>query len=70
MKPVSGRELAKVLKRKRWKLLRVQGSHHNYGKEGTNLRLSIPIHGNIPLKAGLLHHLMKMASLSEEDFKK
>ena len=67
MKPVSGRELAKAVEKHGWALLRVQGSHHIYGKEGSVIRLSIPVHGNQPLKTGLLAHLMKMAGLSEAD---
>jgi len=31
------------------------------------VRLSIPIHGNKPLKAGLLRHLAKLADLSDDD---
>jgi predicted RNA binding protein YcfA (HicA-like mRNA interferase family) len=67
MKSVSGKEFAKLLERHGWSLLRVQGSHHVYGKAGNNIRLSIPIHGNQTLKAGLLKHLMKLAGLSETD---
>jgi len=37
-------------------LLRINGSHHIYGKSGSVVRLSIPIHGNKPLKTGLLRH--------------
>lgn len=36
-------------------------------KEGSIVRLSVPIHGNQPLKLGLLKHLMKLACLSEND---
>ena len=67
MKSVTGRELAKALEKRGWSLLRIQGSHHIYGKPGSNVRLSVPIHGSKPLKVGLLHHLLKTASLSEED---
>jgi predicted RNA binding protein YcfA (HicA-like mRNA interferase family) len=49
-------------------LLRVSGSHHIYGKSGNVVRLSVPIHGNKPLKTGLLRHLAKLADLSEADF--
>jgi predicted RNA binding protein YcfA (HicA-like mRNA interferase family) len=62
MKSVSGKEFAKLLEREGWKLLRVQGSHHIYGREGSNVRLSIPIHGNQTLKTGLLRHMMKLAN--------
>jgi predicted RNA binding protein YcfA (HicA-like mRNA interferase family) len=67
MKAVSGKELARLLERRGWQLLRVNGSHHIYGKPGNIVRLSVPVHGNQPLKIGLLHHLLKMAGLSESD---
>jgi len=67
MKSISGKELAKVLERHGWSLLRVQSSHHIYGKRGSNVRLSVPVHGNQTLKTGLLKHLMKLADLTEND---
>ncbi len=67
MKSVSGRELARIVERRGWTLLRVSGSHHIYGKPGSIVRLSIPIHGNKALKTGLLRHLMKMAELDESE---
>ncbi len=70
MKSVSGRELAKVVERHGWELLRIHGSHHIYGKAGSVVRLSIPIHGNHPLKTGLLKHLLKMSGLKEGDLAK
>jgi predicted RNA binding protein YcfA (HicA-like mRNA interferase family) len=48
-------------------LLRVNGSHHIYGKAGSVVRLSIPIHGNKALKTGLLRHLLKMAEIDETE---
>ncbi len=67
MRSVTGKELIKVLERQGWRLLRIQGSHHIYGKAGTAVRLSIPVHGNKPLKVGLLKHLLNLAELSEGD---
>jgi predicted RNA binding protein YcfA (HicA-like mRNA interferase family) len=67
MKSVSGRELARVVERRGWTLLRVNGSHHIYGKTGSIVRLSIPIHGNQALKTGLLRHLLKMAEIDESE---
>jgi predicted RNA binding protein YcfA (HicA-like mRNA interferase family) len=67
MRSVSGKRLARVLERHGWRLLRVHGSHHILGKDGTVVRLSVPIHGNKPLKKGLLRHLLKMAGLHEDD---
>lgn len=67
MKSVSGREFARIVERHGWSLLRVSGSHHIYSKPGSIVRLSVPIHGNKPLKTGLLRHLVKMAELSDDD---
>jgi predicted RNA binding protein YcfA (HicA-like mRNA interferase family) len=50
MKSVSGRELARLVERRGWQLLRINGSHHIYGKAGSIVRLSIPSHGNKALK--------------------
>ena len=67
MKSVSGKELARLVERHGWKLLRIHGSHHIYGKAGSVVRLSIPIHGKKPIKVGLLKHVMKIAGLQEGD---
>ena len=66
MKAISGKELIRILERHGWVLLRIHGSHHIYGKPNTVVRLSVPVHGNRPLKIGLLQHLTKAAGLSEE----
>jgi predicted RNA binding protein YcfA (HicA-like mRNA interferase family) len=67
MKAMSGREFARLVEQNGWKLLRISGSHHIYGRPGAVVRLSIPIHGNRPLKTGLLRHLAKLAGVSDED---
>ena len=54
MKAISGKEFAKALERKGWVLLRIQSSHHIYGKQGSNVRLSLPVHGNQTMKQGCL----------------
>ena len=43
------------------------GQPHIYGKPGSEVRLSVPVHGNQALKIGLLKHLMKSAELAEKD---
>jgi predicted RNA binding protein YcfA (HicA-like mRNA interferase family) len=63
----AGRDFARLVERCGWRLLRISGSHHIYGKPGTVVRLSIPIHGNRPLKTGLLGHLAKLAEISAEE---
>ena len=67
MKPLTGRAFARLIEERGWSLLRVNGSHHIYGRLGDAARLSIPIHGNKPLKAGLQRHLAKLAGLSDAD---
>jgi predicted RNA binding protein YcfA (HicA-like mRNA interferase family) len=67
MKETSGKTLARAVERHGWVLLRVHGSHRIYGKQGIDVRLSIPVHGNRSLKKGLLRHLMKLAQLTARD---
>ena len=67
MKQVSGRELAQIVQRRGWTLARIQGSHHVFTMAGRRERIVIPIHGNQPLKKGLLRSLMKIAGLQEDD---
>ena len=67
MKQVSGRELARLVEKRGWTLARIHGSHHVFTKPGRRERLVVPIHGNRPLKIGLLRALMKIADLNEKD---
>jgi predicted RNA binding protein YcfA (HicA-like mRNA interferase family) len=67
MKAVSGKDFCKLLEKQGWSLLRIQGSHHIYGKAGVNVRLTVPVHGNQTLKIGLQKHLMKQAGITEND---
>jgi len=67
MKQVSGKQLARVLEQHGWQLKRIHGSHHIFSKPGRIERISIPAHGNQPLKIGLLRHLMRLAELHEKD---
>lgn len=67
MRAVPGHEFARILERHGWRLPRVAGSHHVYGKEGNPARISAPIHGNTPLKIGMQRHFMKLAGLDEDD---
>ncbi|MEA2603937.1 MAG: hypothetical protein QOF89_4929 [Acidobacteriota bacterium] len=63
MKPLTGKELCGLLESHGWSLLRVHGSHHVYGKPGSSVRLSVPVHGNQALKIGLQRHLLKQAGI-------
>jgi predicted RNA binding protein YcfA (HicA-like mRNA interferase family) len=67
VKQISGRELARLIQQRGWKLARIHGSHHIFTMSGRRERLVIPIHGNQPLKTGLLRSLMKIADLKKRD---
>lgn len=67
MKQVSGRELARLVGQRGWTFARTHGSHHIFTMPGRRERIVIPIHGNQPLKIGLLRSLMKIAELKETD---
>ena len=67
MKAVSGKRLCRILESKGWELKRINGSHHIYSKTGSTARISVPVHGNNPLKIGLLKHLMKKAEIEDSE---
>ena len=67
MKIISGKELARLLEKRGWQLVRINGSHHVYLKRGSPLRVSIPVHSNRALKIGLQKHLMKLAEIHENE---
>ena len=67
MKAVSGKRFCRLVEGKGWELKRINGSHHIYAKTGVNARISVPVHGNKPLKLGLQRHLMKVAGIIEQE---
>jgi predicted RNA binding protein YcfA (HicA-like mRNA interferase family) len=67
LKQISGKDFAKLLAKNGWQLRRIHGRHHVYTKAGRNERISVPVHGNKPLKIGLLRHLMKIADIREPE---
>ena len=56
---MTGKDFIKKLLRDGWELDRVRGSHHIMRKDG--VILSIPVHGNKDLKAGIYNDLNKKA---------
>jgi predicted RNA binding protein YcfA (HicA-like mRNA interferase family) len=67
LKAVSGKSFCRLLETRGWKLKRVTGSHHIYTKTENPARISVLVHGNSPLKIGLLRHLMKIADIDESE---
>ena len=56
-----------MLQRHGWELKRVKGSYHIFTKSGNPARISVPIHGNSPLKVGLLRYFLKVAEIDERE---
>jgi predicted RNA binding protein YcfA (HicA-like mRNA interferase family) len=67
LKAVSGKRFCKLIEGKGWEFKRIHGSHHIYAKAGENARVSVPVHGNTPLKIGLQRYLMKVAGIDEDE---
>jgi predicted RNA binding protein YcfA (HicA-like mRNA interferase family) len=67
MKAISGKRLARILERRGWLLQRITGSHHIYTKPGSEVRITVPVHGNRTLKSGLQRHLIKLAGIDAAD---
>jgi len=67
MKAVSGKQMCSLLEAKAWRLARVTGSHHIFVYSGSDVRISVPVHGNRDLKVGLQRAIMKIAGIAEEE---
>jgi predicted RNA binding protein YcfA (HicA-like mRNA interferase family) len=67
LKQISGKDFCSLLTNNGWSLARIKGSHHIFFKDGVRERIVIPVHGNKPLKIGLLKTQMKVADIKESD---
>jgi predicted RNA binding protein YcfA (HicA-like mRNA interferase family) len=67
MRSISGKQLCKVVEQYGWECKRIRGSHHIYAKDGIDVILCIPVHGNRDLPKGTLRSIMKDAGLTEAD---
>lgn len=67
MKAVSGKRFCRVLEARGWKLMRIRGSHHIDAKKDSDIRISVPVHGEAALKRGLQRHLMKLGDIDESE---
>jgi predicted RNA binding protein YcfA (HicA-like mRNA interferase family) len=56
---VTEKELIKILKKEKWELDRINGSHHILKKENN----TIPVHSNRDLSTGTLNAILKQAGL-------
>jgi predicted RNA binding protein YcfA (HicA-like mRNA interferase family) len=46
--------------------LRIAGSDYIYGKAGSIVHVSVPIHATRPLEIGLARHLLKAADIDPD----
>jgi predicted RNA binding protein YcfA (HicA-like mRNA interferase family) len=60
--------MVSALRRRGWSLDRVRGSHHVMVKPGRAEIITVPVHGNAPLKPGLLSAILRLSGLSRSDF--
>jgi len=67
MKTISGKRMCQILDGKGWRMARITGSHCIYVRQGSNLRITVPIQGNQDLKIGLQRAIMKLAGVTEEE---
>ncbi len=67
MKTINGKRMCKLLEGKAWTLARVTGSHHIFVRQGSDVRITVPVHGGRDLKIGLQRAIMKTAGISEDE---
>ena len=65
MKTITGRDRCRILEKKGWRLVRVRGSRHCYGKGDETA--FVLVHASTDLKTGMQLDLMHQAGLTEAD---
>lgn len=58
---MNGKQIIAKLKEAGWQVLRIEGSHHQLGKDG--LRTSVPMHGTKDLKPGTLAGIQRQTGV-------
>lgn len=58
------REVKKILCANGWVLIRVNGSHYQFRKEGVKYTVMVPNHGSRDISIGVLKNLEKITGLS------
>ena len=61
--PLTARKIRKLLHEDGWTLLKVEGSHYKFNKDGK--RLVVPDHGNKALGIGLVSEILKQAGIDK-----
>lgn len=66
-KAMTGKQVIRVLEDNGFQVVRNKGSHHIMKKDGHRNNVSVPVHGNKPLKKGTLNGIIAAAGLSKGD---
>lgn len=69
MPQVSANKLMRFLETLGFRESRVTGSHHIFLKEGHPYNISVPRHGNRPIKTGTLGKILRTAGTTKEALK-
>lgn len=58
------KEVDKLLRKKNWYVVRIRGSHYQYGHTDCNYCITVPNHGKSDLSMGVLKNIEKGTGLS------
>jgi len=69
MPVVTGQDVVRALRRAKFELRHVEGSHHVL-KHADGRAVSVPVHGSRSLKRGLLASILRDAVMTYDDLRK
>jgi predicted RNA binding protein YcfA (HicA-like mRNA interferase family) len=67
MRPISGKQMIKILEARGWQYVRTRGSHHYYRHPESPELINVPVHGNQDLTPGSQRDTMRKAGLNDAD---
>lgn len=65
---ISGRDAIKTFEKLGFQTVRSKGSHFVLSKPGYKYNLTVPVHGNRPLKPGTLRRLIRDSGATVDEF--
>jgi predicted RNA binding protein YcfA (HicA-like mRNA interferase family) len=65
---LSGKQVIRALNNAGFTVVRTSGSHHVMRKEGNRNHVTVPVHGNKPIKVGTLRAIIKSAGMTVDEF--
>ena len=69
MKPLTAKQVERVLLRRGYRLSRQRGSHRIYRHDGLRTSIAVPFHGgNKQLPIGTFRAIVRQSKISREDF--